>query len=158
MLFPLWCSEHPVPRRAPTLSGTRGCLQAWGSPVLVLSSTAVQPLYSSPFQTHDAVLGGAAVHITTFTQVQAALLACGPQVPLCTAFNLLRCTLLGVETFWKQNCLCLVADSLLPWNIFFHLKHLLSSSSALLWGVWFAIHLTGNSWFTSCKRAPCATV
>lgn len=50
-LFPHWCSEHPVPRGVSALSGTLASLQAWGSPVLVLSSTAVQPLYSSLFQT-----------------------------------------------------------------------------------------------------------
>lgn len=45
--------------------------------------------------------GKAAVHILTLTQVWAALLAGGPQVPLHTVFNLLKRTLLGVEIFWK---------------------------------------------------------
>lgn len=101
VVTPLCCLVHLLPRGISELSGTHSCLHAWGLPVFVLSSTAVQPLYSSPFQTlffARVQFYGAAVHVLTLIRVQAPSFACGPQMFLPTALHLLKIPLLEAET------------------------------------------------------------
>lgn len=115
------------------------CTCSLGLPVPAVSSTAVQPLYSSSLQIFAWVLfwGGCCAHPDPDTD---------PSIVFCICWRF---------HFWKWRpdstaaCVLWLMSSFNGTELYQHLYR----SPALLWGLWFAIHLTGDSWFMLCKQA-----